>query len=125
MIKNVRTEDNQFLIKKVYYGKYDYVLSNFPNNCFDICIGNKTISIKTLIFLKQYREIRFYFFTMQKNQYNIILVKRILSTQKEETSYNGAYYTNKQEVEPEYEEWVNTYVKNKEGTRIIAKYIGI
>lgn len=132
MIINVRTEDNndlyniEYVYKNISKMKYKYILNNFPNNCFDICENNKTLSLRTLVMISYDARIDFYFCIMYKNEYKVVFLYRILNNQKEKKGYDYSYYGTEYEIPYECEEWINTYVKqSQEGKRIIKNYLGI
>lgn len=132
MIINVRTEDNndlyniEYVYKNISKMKYKYILNNFPNNCFDICENNKTLSLRTLVMISYDARIDFYFCIMYKNEYKVVFLYRILNNQKEKKGYDYSYYGTEYEIPYECEEWINTYVKqSQEGKKIIKNYLGI
>src|SRR5574344_1340348 len=132
MIINVRTEDNndlyniEYVYKNISKMKYKYILNNFPNNCFDICENNKTLSLRTLVMISYDARIDFYFCIMYKNEYKVVFLYRILNNQKEKKGYDYSYYGTEYEIPYECEEWINTYVKqSQEGKKIIKSYLGI
>lgn len=132
MIINVRTEDNndlyniEYVYKNISKMKYKYILNNFPNNCFDICENNKTLSLRTLVMISYDARIDFYFCIMYKNEYKVVFLYRILNNQKEKKGYDYSYYGTEYDIPYECEEWINTYVKqSQEGKKIIKNYLGI
>lgn len=131
MIKNMRTEDNEYLYEKIKHYNVDtrHILNKLPNNCFDIYDKNKKISsIKVLSLILENATFFSAFFMERKGNYKYIFFYIYNSTDGK-MHMVGSMLINLEEkkyIDKELIRYIKKYImKSKTITNIIKTYIGL